>query len=268
MNPDPFILETNDMTEPHITHTESNETVDGTVTSVTVSITVSAKPLGVDAFIKMEETRAIPNGSAGEAVIVRDEIISILRDQIIHSAIETAAEVRTAVAATPRGAVSVTPASPAPVAAGTQAGTQAPAFGAQATVAVANGAAPADTSAWMSVPSRFGDGEIRFLPTHVYSSQQLDDEVGAWLVRNGLNAAAFKVWDNRPGPKGLEAGAPNGCVATVKISKDAAEFVSPEIAGTAIARVKFNANGSLYVWFTKEAEAAIKFGALDRVKVA
>jgi hypothetical protein len=119
----------------------------------------------------------------------------------------------------------------------------------------------------MSVPSKFGDGELRFISTASYSTSQLESEVGNWLRQHAMNPDAFKVWDNRPGQKGLEAGVPNGCVAAVKISKDAQEFVTGEIANQAIARVKFNSNGSLYIWFTKEAEAAIKYGALNGVKL-
>jgi hypothetical protein len=119
----------------------------------------------------------------------------------------------------------------------------------------------------MSVPSKFGDGELRFITTATYSSSQLEAEVGNWLRQHGLNPDAFKVWDNRPGAKGLEAGVPNGCVAAIKISKDAQAYVAGDIANQAIGRVKFNNNGSLYIWLTKEAEAAIKYGALDGVKV-
>lgn len=239
----------------------------GGVRSVSVSITLNAKALGADMFIKLEESWefSTPTDEAA-AIFKRDEISSILRDQAIMTAKESADEFRTAIASMPRGNVSVHPVSNT-VNAGTQANTVAPSSGPAATVAVANGAAPAAGGGWMSVPSKFGDGELRFLPTSVYSSQQLEAEVGGWLAQHGLNPDACKVWDNRPGPKGLEAGVPNGCVAAIKISKDAQAFVSGDIANQAIGRVKFNSNGSLYIWFTKEAEAAIKYGALDRIKL-
>lgn len=259
------------------THPSSNEyTVEGDtasipaesggVRSVSVSITVNAKALGADMFIKLEEAYefATPTDESG-ALFKREEIAQILREQAIVVAKESADEFRAAVAATPRGNVSVHQVIPAQHS-GTQAGTAAPVAGPAATVAVANGAAPT-TGSWMSVPSKFGDGELRFLPTSVYSSGQLEAEVGNWLRQHGLNPDAFKVWDNRPGQKGLEAGVPNGCVAAIKISKDAQAFVAGDIANQAIARVKFNSNGSLYIWFTKEAEAAIKYGALDRIKL-
>jgi len=51
------------------------------------------------------------------------------------------------------------------------------------------------------------------------------------------------------------------------VAKEAQEFVPAEIQTTALARAKHNADGSLYVWLTKEGEAALKFGALDRIKI-
>lgn len=238
----------------------------GGVRAVSVSITVNAKALGADMFVKLEESFefATPTDESN-AVFKREEIAQILREQAISVAKDSADEFRAAVAATPRGSVSVHQVIPTQNT-GTQAGAVAPVAGAAATVAVANGAAPT-TGSWMSVPSKFGDGELRFLPTSVYSSQQLEAEVGGWLRNHGLNPDAFKVWDNRPGQKGLEAGVPNGCVAAIKITKDAQAFVAGDIANQAIGRVKFNSNGSLYIWLTKEAEAAIKYGALDRVKL-
>jgi hypothetical protein len=253
---------------PNITDTEATITTDnGGASSVTVSITVNAKTLGADAFIKMEEVHAFASpASTADAIIKRDEMLDILREQIIEQAKAVAASIRDEVARMPKGVASVVPVQAASNP-GTQAGTQAPAFGAPATVAVANGAAPAAQGGWASVPSRFGDGDLRFLTTAAFSSAQLEAEVNAWLQGHGLNPSAFKVWDNRPGPKGLEAGVPNGCVATIKVNRDAQSFVSPDIANQAIGRVKFNSNGTLYIWFTKEAEAAVKYGALDRVKL-
>lgn len=243
---------------------------EGGVSSVSVSITLSTKALGADAFIKLEETFEfgfLANDSA--AVARRAEMVDILRDQVIMEAKGVVEAVREAVATTPKGSVSIHPVN-AVSASGAQAGSVAPAFsGPQATVAVANGAAPAPAGGaqWMSVPSKFGDGELRFITTATYSSSQLEAEVGNWLRQHGLNPDAFKVWDNRPGAKGLEAGVPNGCVAAIKISKEAQAYVAGDIANQAIGRVKFNNNGSLYIWLTKEAEAAIKYGALDGVKL-
>lgn len=242
----------------------------GGVSQVSVSITLSTKALGADAFIKLEETYDFGTPvNDGAAVVRRAEMVDILRDQVIAEAKTVVDAVREAIATTPKGSVSVHPVNPIS-ASGAQAGSVAPVFsGPQATVAVANGAAPAPAGGaqWMSVPSKFGDGELRFITTATYPSSQLEAEVGKWLRQHGLNPDAFKVWDNRPGQKGLEAGVPNGCVAAVKISKDAQSYVPADISNQAIARVKFNSNGSLYIWLTKEAEAAIKYGALDGIKL-
>ena len=242
----------------------------GGVSQVSVSITLSTKALGADAFIKLEETYDFASPATdGEAVVRRSEMVDLLRDQVILEAKGVVDAVREAVASTPKGSVSIHPVQNY-TNSGTQASAPAPAFsGPQATVAVANGSpAPvAGGAQWMSVPSKFGDGELRFISTASYPSSQLEGEVSNWIRKHGLNPDAFKVWDNRPGQKGLEAGVPNGCVAAVKISKEAQEFVQGDIANQAIARVKFNSNGSLYIWFTKEAEAAIKYGALNGVKL-
>ena len=242
----------------------------GGVSSVSVSITLSTKALGADAFIKLEETYdfGVPTDD-GSAIVRRSEMVDILRDQVIEEAKRVVELVREEIAKTPKGSVSIHPVNPVSVS-GAQAGSVAPAFsGPQATVAVANGAAaaPAGGAQWMSVPSKFGDGELRFITTASYPTSQLEAEVGNWLRQHGLNPDAFKVWDNRPGMKGLEAGVPNGCVAAIKVGKEAQAFVSGDIANQAIARVKFNANGSLYIWLTKEADAALKYGALNGVKL-
>ena len=244
----------------------------GGVSQVTASVTISAKPLGGDAFIKLEETFTFAEPvNAGVALMKRDDMVEVLRDQALIQAQAAADAIRKHVADNPRGHVSAHPvAAPAAPAAGTQFGQQAPAFGAAATVAVANGATPtmAGGLQWSSVPSKFGDGELRFVTTASQSTDELRALVLDEMRKKGLNPEALVVWDNRTGQKGLEAGVPAGCVAAVKVAKDAHEFVPAEVQNIAIARVKHNANGSVYVYFTKEGEAALKFGALSRIAVA
>jgi hypothetical protein len=95
----------------------------------------------------------------------------------------------------------------------------------------------------------------------------LETEVRAWLTARGFDPALFKIWDNRPGARGLEAGVPNGSVANIKVDDAAQAAIPAEFGRVPAARVKFNNDGSLYVWFTKEFEAASKYGAVDPLKL-
>lgn len=247
-------------------------TANGGVSQVSVSVTLSTKALGADAFIKLEETWDFQDpASPGEAAVQRAEIVDILRDQALQEAKRTVEEVRKFVASTPKGNVSVHDVNPqAPSAAPSQVGVVAPSSGPAATVAVANGAqVPASGGLdWRSLPDRFdANKQFRFVSTMSQPTEVLVGLVNQWLLAQGLNPDAFKVWDNRTGPKGLESGVPQACVAAVKVAQDAAGFVSPDLAKQQLARVKHNSDGSLYIWFTKEAEAAIKYGALDQLKI-
>lgn len=229
------------------------------VRSTSVSITLNAKSLGVDAFIKLEETREFPTlVNAGEAVIVREDIVDILTDQALEIIAKTAETVKAKLAEMPRGHVSVHQVNPA-APQGAAYGQPAPAQTGPAQVAaVANGAS--FQTEWRSVPSKFGDGDLRFISTNSYSSAQLEADAAKWLAGKGLNPNLFKTWDNRPGPRGLEAGVPNGAVAAIKVSKDIVDSCPPDFQKIPAARAKFNADGSLYIWFTKEFEAFLKYG--------
>lgn len=263
-NIDPFWGADDNETEVVVTNAA------GGVSQVTASVTISAKPLGGDAFIKLEEVFQFTEPvDAGTALIQRSQMLEVLREQAIEEATLTANAIRAAVAATPRGNVSVHPVQQAPVNTGTQFGQSVSTDGPAATVAVANGATPVSSGQqWASVKAKFGDGELRFITTASYPSEKLKDDVANEMLKKfNINPQALVVWDNRVGPKGLEAGVPAGCVAAVKIAQEARDFVAAELHAVAVARVKQNADGSLYVWMTKEGEAALKYGALDRIKV-
>lgn len=240
--------------------TDSN--IPSGVRSTSVSITLNAKSLGVDAFVKVEETREFPElASAADAIIVREELASILTDQALEIIGKTAETVKAKLAEQPRGHVSVhqvNPAAPQGVAAGTPAPAQA---GPAQVAAVANGAS--FQTEWRSVPSKFGDGELRFIATSSYSSAQLEADVANWLRGKGLNPLLFKTWDNRPGARGLEAGVPNGSVAAVKVGRDIIDACPPDFQKIPAARVKFNSDGTLYVYFTKEFDAFLKYGGAN-----
>jgi hypothetical protein len=239
---------------------ENNTTVftPGTaVESFTVSVTVSKKHLGDLISITVGETRKGEELlTAGEAAVARREVAeelliqanAICKEEVasrgsVQMAAVTTGFTQTATTSTvPAGTMTMT----APVTGN----------GASAVVSVANGA-PVGNDGWMSVPNKFGDGEMRFLTTAAFSSQQMEQSVQQWLLSKNLNPAFFKVWDNRPGQRGLEAGVSQGCVANIKLQEGAPG--SEQLGKAAAARVKFNNNGSLYIWLTKEFEAALKF---------
>jgi hypothetical protein len=236
------------------------EPKDGGVRSTSVAITLNAKSLGVDAFIKVEQTFEFVNPASPEvAAEKRVELSESLNAEALVIVKSTAEKVKQYAAENPRGATSVhdVQARPAPVA--SQAGTQVSGSGVAAVTAVANGAG--HSQEWGSVPSKFGDGDLRFLTTASYSSEQLEADVAAWLSSQGMNPAGFKVWDNRSGPRGLEAGVPQGSVANIKVDKSLVDngFVPTDFARVPAARVKFNNNGSLYIWFTKEFDGYRKY---------
>ena len=232
---------------------------DNNVRSTSVSITLNAKSLGVDAFVKVEETREfLEPVSPGEAVIAREDIAAILTEQALGIIAVTAETVKAKLAEMPRGHVSVhqvNPAAPQGVAYNTAAPAQP---GPAQVAAVANGAS--FQTEWRSVPSKFGDGELRYITTASYSSGQLEADVSNWLRGKGLNPLMFKTWDNRPGARGLEAGVPNGSVASVKVGREIIDACPPDFQKIPAARVKFNSDGTLYVYFTKEFDAFLKYG--------
>lgn len=223
-----------------------------TVKEVSVTITKSLKLNGDIISVSVGETATINDGQELDGILTRAQIAQVLSEQA-DVIIKTESE---RMAATHKSFI------PTPVVSPTPAGSQAYAApvagtGLQAVQAAANGAPVNADGGWRSVPSRFGDGDIRFLPCSVFPTVRLEQEVQAFLSSKGLNPGFFKVWDNRPGPRGLEAGAPNGAVAAVKLNDGAPG--KEQMGNNAAARVKFNNDGSLYIWLTKEFEAALKF---------
>jgi hypothetical protein len=240
---------------------DGSEFAAGGVRSVSVSVTINGKSLGVDAFVKLEETfEFVELGDENAAILKRAAIADSLAAEALEVVRNTAGSVREAIAARPQGVVQTVPAqqpAPAPAA---QAGQTVTGSGPEAIVAVANGATATNLQ-WGTGPSRFGDADLRFLLSSVYSSEQLEQDVATWLRGKGLNPAAFKVWDNRTGPRGLEAGVAQGSVANVKVDAELVDSgqVPDEFKSVPAARVKFNADGSLYVWPTKQFEGYLKY---------
>lgn len=245
------------------------EAVDnGGVRQTTVKFTASGKPFGADVFITVETTHEFATLANDEQVLARQEELAVqLRAQVLDIVKESVAATREAAANTPKGQVSIHPVAPvAPAPA--YAGQAAPAgTGAPAVVAVANGATQGEGD-WRSVASRFGDGQIRFISSLVYSSDQLKADVYAWIAKQGIDPNLFDVWDERTGPRGAEAGNPIGSVFNIKIKKDAQGLVPDDFHRNAAGRGKFNNDGSIYPYWSKDFEAFLKFGGMSKVSSA
>lgn len=248
---------------------DNTQDTTGGVRSTSVKVTLNAKALGVDAFISLEETHEFTDLATDfDALQKRQEIAEVLVEQALAQVKLTADEVQKYAAENPRGHVSVhavNPTAPAGVAAGTVA--SGPVV--QQVQQVANGAATSAGGGWMTAPDRFDAGKtVRFLSSSVYSTDQMKQDVYSWLAGKGLNPQCFEVWDERTGPRGAEAGNPISSVANIKVAEAYRDQIPADVTFTdrggvkAIARAKFNADGSLYIWLDKGAEAALKYGAL------
>jgi len=243
----------------------SDTTQNGGVRSTTVKFTASGKPFGADIFITVETTHEFPNLADDEAVLNRQEELAVqLRAQVLDIVKEAVSSTREAAANAPKGQASIHPAAPVQ-AAPAQYNTQAPAgTGPQAVVAVANGATQAQGD-WRSVPSRFGDGQIRFVSSLAYPSDQLKADVSRWIAAQGINPDLFDVWDERTGPKGAEAGQPIGSVFNIKVKKEAQNIVPEDFHRNAAGRGKFNNDGTIYPYWSKDFEAFLKFGGKSQL---
>ena len=240
--------------------------VNGGIKSTSVKYTGSGKAFGADVFISIESVHEFTTPATDDEVLARQEELTIqLSAQVLDLVKSEAAKVRSEIAATPRGQASIHPVTTA-APTGAQAGTLAPqGSGAPAIVAVANGATQAQGD-WRSVPSRFGDGQIRFLSSQAYSSDQLKADVYAWISAQNIDATLFDVWDERTGPRGAEAGQPIGSVFNIKIKKDAQGIVPADFHKNAAGRGKFNNDGSIYPYWSKDFEAFLKFGGAEKLQ--
>ena len=243
-----------------------SEAINGGVRNTTVKVTASGKPFGADVFITVETTHEYTDLNIDDNSVLerQEELFSQLSAQVIDFVKTAAATAREQAANTPKGVTSIHPAAPVQ-AAPAYAGTQAPAgTGAPAVVAVANGATQAQGD-WRSVPSRFGDGQIRFISSLSYSSDQLKADVANWITAQGLDANHFDIWDERTGPRGAEAGQPIGSVFNIKIKKDAQHLVIDDFHRNAAGRGKFNNDGTVYPYWSKDFETFLKMGGRNNL---
>jgi hypothetical protein len=237
-----------------------SEEVVSHVSSTSVSITLNAKSLGLDAFIKFEETVEFPDGASEvDALLKRDNMAALIADQLLAVIRDTSATIKAAVPALPVAS------GPLPVApAGAYQGQPAPSgAGAAAVAAVANGAVAGGD--WRSAPDRFDSTKsVRYLSTVSYTADQMKIAAAGWLASAGFNAVNFDIWDER---RDAESGKAISSVCNIKVKKDLLSLVPHDVVQTntggvkAVARAKFNHDGSLFFYWSKDAEAAIKYGA-------
>jgi len=229
----------------------------GGVRSTTVKFTASGKPYGADVFISVETTHEFANLANDDIVLARQEELAIqLQAQVLDLVKQSVDAQKGAVASAPRPAIQAV-----------QYGVQAPAgTSAPAVVAVANGAT--QQGDWRSVPSRFGDGQIRFIASNVYTSDMMKSDVAKWISTQGIDASLFDIWDERTGPRGAEAGNPIGSVFNIKVKKEAQDRVPEDFHKNAAGRGKFNNDGSIYPYWSKDFEAFLKFGGKQHLTEA
>jgi hypothetical protein len=224
------------------------------VRSTSVSITLNGKSVGIDAFVKLEETLEFPNAiSAVDALVKREELAARLTAQVLDIVRDMASTVKGA----------VTPPVPQvqhPAVGGHQGQPVTAIVGAANNAAVGSGALD-----WRNAPDRFDATKtVRYLSTTSFTIDQLRASANAWLAQAGFNAGCFDVWDER---NDAEKGRPISSVCNIKVKKELHALVPADVVSTntggvkAVARAKFNSDGSLFFYWSKDAEAAIKYGA-------
>jgi hypothetical protein len=237
-----------------------NTNTNGGVRTTSVKFTASGKPFGADVFISIESVHEFSNLADDEEVLARQEELSVqLQAQVIDLIKQASQNTREAAANTPKGAVSIYPANGVNSIPATQINQVAPAgTNAQAVVAVANGAVQSQGD-WRSVPSRFGEGQVRFISSQAYPTDKLKSDILSWISSQGINADLFDIWDERIGPRGAEAGNPIGSVFNIKVKKEAHSRVPDDFHRNAAGRGKFNNDGSLYIYWVKEFDSYLKY---------
>ena len=226
---------------------------ENSVKSTSVAITLNAKSIGIDAFIKLEETREFSTPISNvDALVVREDLAALLTEQLLAIAKDAAGTVKAYIADN-----NLTPAPAPSLASGSGAG---------AIRAVANGAS--SDSDWKVAVDAFDSAkQVRYLSTNAFSNDQLKQAAAAWIETQGFSGAAFDIWDER---RDAEQGKPISSICNVKLKEEyrsqaPSELIFTEKGGVkALARAKFNSDGSLFFyWANKEVTAAVKYGALN-----
>jgi hypothetical protein len=211
------------------------------ITSTIVGITLNGKQFGIDAFIKLEQSVEFSEGITEVDVLVkREEIAAVLFEQAIAIVKDTGAKFSTTVPATQTNAGAIR--------------------------AVANGASV--QSDWKVAVDAFDSAkQVRYLSLNAMPTEDLKFLAGKWLGEQGFSAQCFDVWDER---KDAEAGKPISSICNIKLKEEfrsngPAELIYTDKGGVkALARAKFNADGSVFFyWANKQVDAAVKYGAFS-----
>lgn len=245
----------------------------GGIRLTTVKYTGSGKPFGVDVFITVETTHEFTNLASDDEALNRQEEIAVQLTATVTDLIKQAASnlkgntsqpnTQPQVQTQPQSQPFVQPQTTMP------AFSPAPQQFNNPVVAAANGVMPPTANGWMSVPSRFGDGNIKFVSSSVYSSEQLKFDVAQWITAQGIDASLFDIWDERTGPKGAEAGVPIGSVFNIKVKKDNQHLVPDIFHRNAAGRGKFNNDGSIYPYWSKDFEGFLNvYGGKEKLAPA
>jgi hypothetical protein len=120
---------------------------------------------------------------------------------------------------------------------------------------------PVSSSAgdWRTAMKPNGAGTFDYLPTNVFSKERFLQEAQAQLEPLGLPVAEVVVFDDRGGPKGLEAGEQYYCAGKVKARQDS-RLLQAMQGKAIVGNVDFNRDGTLKVSLSRDGKAAI--GAL------
>jgi hypothetical protein len=128
-----------------------------------------------------------------------------------------------------------------------------------------------DHSQWKIAHKPKGAGTFDYIPTSTFSSERFVQEARAQLHTLNLPEDEVLVFDDRGGPKGIEAGNEYYCAGKIKVrsdSKIAAAMGDKSIVGN----VDFNRDGTLKVSLSKDGKAAVaglqiasQFATMDAV---
>ena len=101
-----------------------------------------------------------------------------------------------------------------------------------------------------------GAGTFDYLPTSVYPTERFIAEAKTKLPELGLPIEEVVVFDDRGGPKGIEAGQEYYCAGKVKARSDS-NLAKAMQGKTIVGNIDFNRDGSLRVSLSRDGKAAI-----------